>query len=236
MDPQAIQDKKQPTAKALATYAVKQLFFLFLTGLLLFISFGSLQYRMAWVYLVALVFIVIANTLAMDKTLITERSKLQKGTKKWDIALSVYVAILGPYSVLLISGMDQRFGWSSDTPLWVSLCALAVFLLGSSLATWAMGANKFFASTVRIQDDRAQDVVCTGPYRFIRHPGYLGGIIAHLATPLILGSYYALLVSICVALAFVLRTKLEDKVLLDELPGYRSYAKEVHYRLFYALW
>ncbi len=236
MKQESIQKANRTTTKALITYAVKQLFFLFITGLLLFISLGSLQYPMAWVYLVALVFIVIANTLAMDKTLITERSKLQKGTKKWDIALSVYVAILGPFSVLLISGLDQRFGWSSDMPLWVSLCALTVFLLGSSIATWAMAANRFFAATVRIQEDREQNVVCTGPYRFVRHPGYLGGIIANIATPLILGSYFALIASIGVALAFVLRTKLEDKILQEELSGYRSYAKKVRYRLFYALW
>ena len=231
-----MQNDKHDITKALITYLVKQIFFLVLTALLLFLSLGTLRYRMAWVYLFSLLFIVIANTLVMDKTLITERAKLQQGTKKWDIALSVYVAILGPFSVLLISGLDQRFGWSADIPLWVSLGSLALFLLGSSLATWAIGTNQFFASTVRIQSDRDQNVVSNGPYRFVRHPGYLGGIIANLVAPLILGSYYALIVSLCVALAFVLRTKLEDKVLQEELPGYRSYSEKVRYRIFYAIW
>lgn len=231
-----MQKENQGITKALITYFVKQVIFLGLTALLLFLSLGTLRHRMAWLYLFTLLFIVIANTLVMDKTLITERAKLQQGTKKWDIVLSAYVAILGPFSVLFISGLDQRFGWSTDIPLWMSLSALALFLLGSSLATWAMGANRFFASTVRIQNDRDQNVVSNGPYRFVRHPGYLGGIIANLVVPLILGSSYALIGSLCVALAFVLRTKLEDKVLQEELPGYRSYSEKVRYRLFYALW
>ncbi len=99
-----------------------------------------------------------------------------------------------------------------------------------------MASNRFFSATVRIQKDRNHQVVTTGPYRYVRHPGYVGGIIAMLMTPLALGSWVALIPSFVVASGFVLRTSLEDKVLQEELGGYKDYAKNIRYRLFPMIW
>lgn len=122
---------------------------------------GKVNWVMAWSYLGATLLIVIANAIAMDPDLLVERSELQEGTKKWDIALASLVAIIGPLSLLIVTGLDIRFGWSQLSMPVLQIVALVFFVLGALVGTWAMASNKFFSSTVRIQDDR-QHGVATG--------------------------------------------------------------------------
>jgi len=191
---------------------------------------------MAWAYLSAMVLIVIANAIAMDPTLLAERSQLQEGTKKWDVALAGFVAVLGPLSMWLIAGLDIRFEWSQEMPLPLQIVALVFVVLGGLLATWSMASNQFFSATVRIQTDRNHGVVTQGPYQYVRHPGYTGGIISMLMTPIALGSWVALIPGVLVASGYIVRTSLEDKVLQEELEGYQDYGKETRYRLFPGIW
>jgi protein-S-isoprenylcysteine O-methyltransferase Ste14 len=104
------------------------------------------------------------------------------------------------------------------------------------LLTWSMAANAFFAQTVRIQEDRGHTVATGGPYRYVRHPGYVGGILFQVATPLILGSVWALIPAGLTVCLTIIRTALEDRTLLEELDGYKEYAGRVRYRLLPGVW
>ncbi len=228
------QDKK--LSSGVQKWFLKNIAFIGIVGAILFLSSGKIDWWMAWAYLAAMLLIMIANAIVMDPSLLVERSKLQEGTKQWDIALSSFVAIWGPLSIWIVAGLDVRLDWSQISMLSFQIAALVVFILGSLMATWAMKANRFFSSTVRIQKDRNHQVAIGGPYRYVRHPGYLGGIIAMLMTPLSLGSWIGLIPSVLVITGYILRTSLEDKVLLEELEGYKDYARKVPYRLLPMIW
>jgi protein-S-isoprenylcysteine O-methyltransferase Ste14 len=121
-------------------------------------------------------------------------------------------------------------------PLALQIAALVVAALGYALGTWAMGANAFFSKIVRIQKDRGHAVATGGPYRYLRHPGYLGTIVFELATPIMLGSLWALIPGGLGALLLIIRTVLEDRTLHEELDGYEKYAQKVRYRLLPGIW
>jgi protein-S-isoprenylcysteine O-methyltransferase Ste14 len=139
--------------------------------------------------------------------------------------------------MLLVSGLDQRFSWTRQAlPLGFQFGALFSGFLGYLLIMWALSSNNFASSYVRIQGERGHKVATSGPYRFVRHPFYVGVICLVLAVPLTLGSLWALLLSFGITALFVLRTVLEDQKLFEELIGYRQYAAEVRYRLIPGVW
>ena len=133
--------------------------------------------------------------------------------------------------VPLTAGLDAAFGWSPPFSLQAKAVALLVILAGHALASYALIENRFFSGVVRIQFDRGHRVVSTGPYRWMRHPGYLGAILAYLAAPAFLDSACAFLPAAVIVAALVVRTRLEDRALQEELEGYREYAGQVRYRL-----
>jgi protein-S-isoprenylcysteine O-methyltransferase Ste14 len=169
------------------------------------------------------------------KEVINARGKV-KPTKGWDkifvLLYSLSTLILSP----LIAGLDiGRFHWSYLN-IWWMVPGVTLFLAAMALSEWAIFENRFFETTVRIQKERGHKVVSTGPYAIVRHPGYLGMIMLFLAFPLIVGSLYALFVSIFVTILFIVRTGLEDQTLKKELKGYAVYAKKVRYRLLPWIW
>jgi protein-S-isoprenylcysteine O-methyltransferase Ste14 len=109
-------------------------------------------------------------------------------------------------------------------------------VLGYALFLWAMASNAFFAEGVRIQQERGHTVAAGGPYRYVRHPGYVGAILSQAATPFLLGSAWALIPSVASAALYVVRTYLEDQALRQELPGYEAYAQRTRYRLLPGVW
>jgi len=109
-------------------------------------------------------------------------------------------------------------------------------ILGFVLVFWGMAANTYFSSYVRIQEDRGHTTITSGPYRYVRHPGYLGMIISALVIPLVLGSWWALIPSGLAASVMILRTALEDKTLQEELEGYKEFTQKTRYRLVPWLW
>ena len=113
---------------------------------------------------------------------------------------------------------------------------MELVLLGGLLALWAMAANRFFIGMVRIQDERGHHVIKSGPYRYIRHPGYLGSLFYILFTPLALASYWALVPAVLTMGVIILRTYLEDKTLAEELAGYEEFTRQVRSRLIPAIW
>jgi protein-S-isoprenylcysteine O-methyltransferase Ste14 len=128
-----------------------------------------------------------------------------------------------------------RFGWS-PLPSEALYLGVALTAAGYVMGTWAMAVNVFFEPTVRIQWERHQRVVTSGPYRIVRHPGYVGAILGGLGAPLFLGSAWMFVPTIGALLLFVARTALEDRTLRKELPGYQEYAQRTRYRLLPAVW
>jgi protein-S-isoprenylcysteine O-methyltransferase Ste14 len=168
--------------------------------------------------------------------LLAERAARRKeGTKAWD---TVLLGIVGLTTIAkyILAGLDFHFGWTAQMPLALQLAALIIAVLGYALGTWAMAANAFFSMVVRIQEDRGHTVATGGPYRYVRHPSYTGTIAFELATPIMLGSLWALIPGGLAALLFVVRTALEDRTLHEELPGYAEYAARVRYRLMPGVW
>ena len=212
-----------------------------LSPILLCLAAGRWNWLAGWLFgLTLLISIILSRVLVAIKSpgLLAERARWVKGesAEGWDRLLLPIVGVYGPLAVLVVAGLDERFGWSPPIAPWVQVVAYALVVAGFAFATWAMVANRFFSAVVRIQADRGQTVVTSGPYRLVRHPGYAGGMLAWLAAPLALGSLWALLPAALTALTLVIRTILEDRMLHAGLPGYVEYAQRTRARLLPGVW
>jgi len=166
--------------------------------------------------------------------LLGRRAGLRKGTEKWDwVWFSVFIPVF--VSILVVAGSDLR---SSGDPLpqWVRAIGLTLFILGGGIFIRAMGENPFFEKTVRIQRELDHYVVDTGPYRIVRHPGYVGLIGWILSVPLLLMSTWAMFPAGLAVFWVLVRTALEDHTLQKKLPGYSDYATTVRSRLVPGVW
>ncbi len=204
---------------------------------LLFGLAGRWDYWQGWVYFALNTGIVIlmSTVLTPHRELMEERLNPKEGVKSWD---KVYFAITTPlyFAGLALGGLDARFHWSTDMPLLVYWCGVIVFLLGHAIMQWARYTNSFFSSMVRIQTDRGQTICKSGPYRYVRHPGYTGGILFTAVSGIVLGSWLACIPQVLAALLLVWRTSMEDRTLQAELPGYTEYTQETRYRLAPRVW
>jgi protein-S-isoprenylcysteine O-methyltransferase Ste14 len=209
-----------------------------LIATLIFVSAGRLDYWQGWVFFGVNSAVVALSWwfLRDDLGLAAERLNPGKGTKWWDKGYWLFATPLN-FATIIVAGADVgRRHWSSPPRSWTYGIFLAVFIAGQGLFLWAKKANPFFSSVVRIQKDRGQTVCREGPYRFCRHPGYLGGLLFGLTMPLVLGSYWALLPQGFAALLLVGRTLLEDRMLKHDLLWYAEYAQEVRSRLVPGVW
>jgi len=213
----------------------------FMQGILLFISAGHINIFRGWCYLI-LGFIGMFGGIAVvakfDPDLVNQRGlwKEKKGTKSWDKIIPRVYVFFGFYALPVIIGLDVgRFKWS-NLGIAFSIAGGALFILGAVLIHWAMLVNRHFESTVRIQRDRDHRVITRGPYRIVRHPGYVGAMLWGISTPLIVGSVYGLIPGGIAVIVLIIRTSLEDKLLRSELDGYVEYTKRVRYRLVPGLW
>lgn len=219
--------------------AIRNVIGILLLAACLFVPAGGVDWPMAWAYLGVVAVSLVGSTaffIRTDPALVAERLRFNKDTKGWDKLLAPLVAVVLPFALLIVAGLDRRFGWSPPFPLPGQIVALAVGVLGYLTLLWSMAANTFFAATVRIQTERGHSVMTGGPYRYMRHPGYVGAILANLVLPLVLGSLWALVPAGVNAGLFVLRTALEDATLKRELAGYGDYAARVRYRLLPGVW
>lgn len=207
-------------------------------GAIFFLSAGTFNWLGAWVYLGLYVLGILINGLLLlriNPELIAERAQVRPDTKDWD-RIVTRLALLFTVSMFVVSGLDQRFGWSPAIPLGLWLVIVVIFSLSSAFSSWAMIANAYFSTTVAIQKDRGHSVVTGGPYRLVRHPAYSGWLINTLVTPLVLGSLWALIPAALQVINLVVRTALEDRTLQEELEGYRAYSGKVRYRLAPGIW
>ena len=154
-----------------------------------------------------------------------------RNAKAWDRVLAPLMAVSVGYPLVIVAGLDHRHGWSPDFPLWLNAAGFVLIALGYTFSSWALAENRFFFSAAIIRTDLGHVVCDSGPYRFVRHPGYAGSIVPLFGIVLALGSVWTLIPAAAATLVSVVRTELEDRTLQDELPGYRAYAQRVRYRL-----
>ena len=207
-----------------------------LIALVLMICGGDPGWWQGWLYSVLIVAAGIVPRILAEKRhpgLLAERVKSGKAqdVKSWDKVLAPLMAVSMSFSLVIVAGLDHRFGWSPVFPRWLNIVGFILIVVGYTFASWALVENRFFSSVVRIQTERGHTVCDSGPYRIVRHPGYAGNILALPGIVLALGSLWTIIPAIVALMIAVIRTVLEDKTLQKELPGYRDYVCRVRYRL-----
>jgi protein-S-isoprenylcysteine O-methyltransferase Ste14 len=225
-------------SRGVARWAVRETMGLVAMGAILFLVVGRWNWFWGWALLILMAAWVAGTAIVVIPRypqLLAERTGPRAGAKAWDTALmgGVGLVTLAGY---VVAALDVRNGWTVAIPLILQIAALVAAAAGYAATVWATASNPFFSQIVRIQTERGHTVAAGGPYRFIRHPSYLGQIAVFLATPLVLGSWWAGLAGLAGGLLILLRTALEDRTLRAELPGYAEYAAKVRYRLIPGIW
>lgn len=215
--------------------------YILLSPILLFASAGTLDWPMAWLYVALLLTSIIGSRLISlwrHPDLLRERAAIAsgEGAAAWDKLLVPIMALVAPAIIVIVAGLDRRYGWPPDFAPVVQYVASFMIFLGYGVSVWAMAVNRFFSAVVRIQKDRGHVVVSTGPYRIVRHPSYAGGLLAGLALPFMLNTLWALIPTLAFLVPLIIRTAHEDRMLMNELEGYAEYAKVTRYRLIPGIW
>jgi protein-S-isoprenylcysteine O-methyltransferase Ste14 len=209
-----------------------------LLAAMIFVPAGRLDYIPGWICLAVMVIGFSGLTAYVAKrtpSLIRRRMKAGAGTPLWDRLLIFAVQLLF-VAILVVAGMDAgRYRWTS-LPAWLQVVGLTLMISGMLGVGWAMGQNPHFESTVRIQTDQNHRVIDTGPYRIVRHPGYVAGIVLFIGMGLVLNSTWALAPACLSAAVLVIRTRAEDRFLQENLNGYREFAKRTRFRLIPGIW
>lgn len=224
--------------KAVARRAVQVLVSLLLMMAVFFISAGRNDLPRAWVlfglYFVSLLLNMVIF-LKFNPEIIVARSEIRGEMEWWDKVFAVFYTIF-LLLMFIICGLDVGRLKISSTGMEFFAAGIILFFVGWMFVAWSMVENKFFETTVRIQNEKDQSVISTGPYAIVRHPGYVGMILFYGSVPFIIGSLYGLISALLLTFALIFRTYFEDKTLYEELPGYKEYAKKVRYRLFPFIW
>jgi protein-S-isoprenylcysteine O-methyltransferase Ste14 len=207
-------------------------------GGLLFGAAGTLAWPAAWILILAyglflLIFMVWG--LIYNPDLLRERSRVAENVKGWDKWINgIYTLLL--VALLVLSGLDAaRYKWTSVSSS-IQIASGIVLVLAAWVIFRTIAENAYLSRWARIQDDRGQRVISTGPYAVIRHPMYAGIIVLMVCMPLSLGSLWGLVPGVWIGVLFVVRTILEDRMLMEELDGYRDYAGKVRHRLLPGIW
>lgn len=209
-------------------------------GLLLFLPAGTLDWPQAWSFLVLFTVCSLATGFwlqRVDPALLAARMESPFAAEQKLRDRAVMVAILAGFAVwLAFMGLDaRRFGWS-HTPVWAQVLGAAAIVAAFYGWTGVLRANRFAATTIRVQRERNQTVISSGPYAVVRHPMYAYAVLLMIGTPLLLGSLWSLLGLAVLVPLLIARTLGEEAMLMDGLPGYRAYASKVRFRLFPGVW
>ena len=217
--------------------AVATIFFYYLSAAVYFFAAGRWGLTLAWTYftmncLVSLVLVVGLGV--KDPGLLKERIKPGPGERD---KLFRPVSMMMSAVTMVVAGVDAgRKHWWPVVPEWLQIAGLIFVFVGMLFLTWALFTNSFFSVAVRLQPDRQQVLVTSGPYAMVRHPGYTGGFLYLFFTALALGSWWATLTMIPAIVLTVRRTFLEEAMLREGLPGYNEYAARVRYRVLPGVW
>ena len=232
--------EKMVSGEVTQTVSTRQWIRLFAAYLLipviLLICGGNLGWWQAWLYSLLILAAGIGGRIWAEQRhpgLMSERQNIDnvKNAKSWDKVLAPLMAVSVGFPMVIVAGLDHRYNWSPEFPLWLIVIGFILISFGYAFAAWALAENKFFSSVVRIQTERGHVVCDSGPYRFVRHPGYAGNIPPLLGIVLALGSVWTLIPAVVALIIAVIRTALEDQTLQEELSGYRDYVRRVRYRL-----
>lgn len=199
---------------------------------------GRIDIPQAWAFFGAYIVFTVALAFTVhDPELFKERSKGMGAIKQtWDRIILAFNAV-GMFGIYVVAGLDAgRFQWEPRPSVFAMAIGFIIFFTGGAFLAWAMRTNTFFSTVVRIQEERGHHAITTGPYRFVRHPGYVGMLLMIVATPIAFGSYWALIPAGFAALAMVVRTAKEDALLQRELDGYAEYASATRSRLIPGIW
>ena len=231
-------EPRRPDRAVLRRVALLWLYVPLFFALFLFLPAGTIRWVRGWLFvLVVVVSLALAAVYLwrVNPEIYVARSRFRPGAKGWDKVLLCFLfpAMVAVYPVAAID--DARFGWS-DVPWWGVAIGYALLLAGQWLTSWAEAVNKFFEPVVRIQTDRGHKVIDTGPYAYVRHPGYLAGFGVSAGSALALGSLWALVPAAVACALLVLRTHWEDQTLREELAGYEEYTQRTRYRLVPGVW
>lgn len=207
-----------------------------LIPLILFLCAVDIGWWQAWLYSLLIMAAGVGGRIWAEQRhpgITAERQSKEgfQNAKDWDKVLAPLMAVSVSYPIVIVAGLDHRYNWSPEFPLWLSLTGFVLVAFGYVFATWSLVENRFFSVVVRIQTERGHTVCDTGPYRFVRHPGYAGNTLALFGIVLALGSVWTLIPAAAATIITVTRTALEDRTLQKELPGYPDYAQRVRYRL-----
>ena len=204
---------------------------------LLFAPAGTIDWPRAWWFFGAFagaIVIAIIYLAQVNPEIFAARSRIQPGTKLWDY-IFITLVIGGFMLILPAAGFDRRFG-GANAPDWVVIMGYAIFIISFVGQVWPQAVNRHFEPGVRIQEDRGQTVIDTGPYAIVRHPGYISGSLLALSIALVLGSWWALLPVAVVIVGLMVRTVFEERTLQAELPGYTEYTHRVKFRWVPGVW
>lgn len=211
---------------------LRALLYLLIEAVILFLAAGRLDWPMAWLYLAGYsIYLFLSERIAPLK------SKSPSGKKTiWESVLVFIYRITHPI-ILVLAGFEfNRFPLSVSFGIVMQIIMFLFLLATFALMLWAEKTNPYYRFPVLPSKKWEQRIVATGPYQFIRHPGYLGLIMLALVRPLVLGSLLGLAPGIIGAIVIILLTALEDRALQTDLDGYKSYAQSVKYRLFEGIW
>ncbi|MEH2518810.1 protein-S-isoprenylcysteine O-methyltransferase Ste14 [Bradyrhizobium sp. AZCC 1610] len=208
-------------------------------GALLFAAAGSLDWPAAWVMLIVSAILGPACGLWLAKTdpaLLAERMRptFQANQPAAD-KIFMLIFFLALLLWLVAIGLDRRAN-ASDVPLPLQALGLAMYLLSIAFIMWVFRENSFAAPVVKVQAERHQRVISSGPYAFVRHPMYSGIMLYFLGIPLLLGSWWGVAFAPVFAVLFAIRARIEERALVEGLPDYADYAARVRYRLVPGLW
>lgn len=225
--------------KAISKRAVQVLGSMFLLMAVFFLSAGRIDLPRAWfffgLYFISLLFNIVIF-LKFNPEVIRVRSETKWEEMKWWDKLFTVLYIIFIFIIFIVCGLDVGRFQLSSTGMEFLVGGVIIFVVGWGFVVWAMVENRFFETTARIQKEREQRVVSTGPYAIVRHPGYTGMILYYGCAPFIIGSLYGLILALLLAIVFIFRTYFEDRMLYKELSGYKEYAKKVRYRLVPFIW
>jgi protein-S-isoprenylcysteine O-methyltransferase Ste14 len=206
-------------------------------GALIFVPAGTLAYWRGWAFIA--VFAISTNIIGVyltlnDPVLLERRKKVGPSSETRPVQKIIITLSFAAFIMLLIvSGLDHRFGWS-QVPVWVSVLGNALVALGLMIDLRVFRENSYGGSTIEMT--KGQTVITSGPYALVRHPMYVGVVIMVLGVPLALGSWWGLVLVLASLVLLVLRILDEERMLRDQLEGYAAYARAVRYRLVPGLW
>lgn len=204
-------------------------------GLFVFIPAGTFDWLKAWICLILVLIIYEAMVIYFwinDQALIQSRGSFNKPKEKWDIIL-YSLMMISLFSILIIAGLDFRFGLS-NIPEIISIIALSLVISGLFIYFLVMRENTYLSKVVEVQED--QQVISTGPYKYVRHPLYFGNSILVIGVSISLGSLFALIPALLFIALMIIRIIFEEKTLESELQGYTDYKKKVRFRLVPYIW